>query len=101
MKLRITGPEIIIVVLASVLIILNLDDLRNVFINEGEYPFGSEFFSSYSIYSSKLSYVVYNIASTLVLSITIVASIRWDRKILLTCILGDIVLFLYPIFTNE
>ena len=43
------------------LIILNILDIYDVLEGTSDYPFGSEFFSKYSIYASKKTYLLYNL----------------------------------------
>lgn len=101
MKFRSLGLLLLISAILLVLIGLNLWDLYDVLNGKGDYPFGSEFFSQYSIYRSKTTYILYNVLSTVLLIITIILAFKRKWNVFLIILLIDIFLFCYPLFTKE
>jgi hypothetical protein len=81
--------------------VLNLFDIVSLFETKDSHPFESEFFSSYSIYSSKWTYIAYNFLSFLLsfLSIYYTLKKKWGKYLIMLffCILS----FIYPIVTNQ
>lgn len=100
MKSNTLALPIFISIIPLGLIILHLVDTFDVFTGKGDYPFNSEFFGSYSIYSSEAIYLAYNILSVLVLGVTILLSFKKKWKIFFVALLLDIILFCYPLITN-
>lgn len=82
------------------LIVLNILDIYDVMKGKGDYPFSSEFFNRYSIYSSKEVYILYNITFILLLSITIFLTFKKKWKIWLAVLALDILFFFYPLVAN-
>jgi len=83
------------------LVILNVTDLLAVFSGKGNYPFGSDFFGSYSIYGSKTTYVFYNIIFSLTLISTILLFFKGKRKAFFWLLFVNLILFFYPLLTNS
>jgi len=83
------------------MILFNIDEFFQINNPKNDYPFGSEFFSSLSIYSSKMTYIFYLCVFTLSLISLIVSNLTHKKKMYIVFLIFSIVLFLYPIFTNE
>lgn len=66
-------------------ILFNVNDLLNVFFGKEDYPFGSEFFSPYSIYKSRGLFIAYNLVEIVALSCLILCSIirKWRLYLIL------------------
>jgi len=99
MKLKELIQPALISIIPAALILINTLDLIDVFSGKYDYPFGSEFFTPYSIYTSQNIYVGYTIIFTAVLILLICFSLlhkwKWYRFFLILAVL----LFLYPILT--
>lgn len=93
--------SILLVIILCGIVLLNIADLYGVFVNPNEYPFGSDFFSRYSIYTSKSIYIGFNIVSSLVFICTIYFGIKKKWWIFYTLIFIDILFVIYPILTNS
>jgi hypothetical protein len=82
------------------LIVINILDLIDVFKGEGDYPFGSEFFSKYSIYSSKETYIFYTALFILLLVTTIVLALKKKWRAFYVLVVLDVIFMIYPLITN-
>lgn len=85
-----------------VILLFHVDDLYQIFFDKKQdYPFGSEFFSPFSIYSSIYVYVGFTVLSILAICGLILTSIysKWRWYFILLAV--NIILVLYPILTNE
>ena len=100
MKQRTLLVPILVSIIPFGLIILNAFDLFSVYHGKGGYPFGSEFFSSYSIYHSKTTYIAYNLVFILSLATTIYLAFKLKWKPFFFVLFLDVVFFFYPLFTN-
>jgi hypothetical protein len=100
MKQRTILVPILVSIVPLALIVLNVVDIFNVYEGKGDYPFGSEFFGKYSIYSSRNTYIGYNALFTLLLALTIILAFRAKWKVFFVVLLLDIILFCYPLITN-
>lgn len=94
------GLSVILSIPLLILIVINILDISNIYKGSGDYPFGSDFFSPYSIYQSKNVYIIYQILFTLCLTITILLAFKNIRKAFFIFLILDIVFFIYPIITN-
>jgi hypothetical protein len=101
MKLKSLVLPIVIAVFLFLFVVVNVIDIVGVFTHPAEYPFGSEFFSKYSIYRSQSLYVSYQIISTGVLVATIYFVLKQRWKLFGVLLLLDILLFIYPVLTNS
>jgi hypothetical protein len=88
-------------VLPVAALLLILADVFDALSYPSRYPFGSEFFSPYSIYSNKILYFYYNVVTGAVLFTVIVLSFFKHRRLYFLFILISLILFLYPIFIRE
>lgn len=79
---------------------LNIIDIINVFSNNKEYPFGSDFFSKYSIYHTQGIYITYQILFTFFLILTMYLSFKQRWKLFGIIFLIDVIFLFYPILTN-
>ena len=100
MKSKTLALQILASILPLGVIILNLTDIYDVYYGKGDYPFGSDFFEGYSIYSSRNIYVIYNIAFTLLLIVNIFLAFRAKWTMFFIVLFLNIVLFCYPFITN-
>lgn len=71
MKLKALIQPTLISIIPASLVLLNIFDLINVFNGKHDYPFGSEFSTPFSIYTSQNIYVGYSIIFTVVLILLI------------------------------
>jgi len=80
-------------------IILGVSDLYGTIINPSQYPFQGEMFGKYSIYSSRFTFIFYNIITILILILLIFFDVfRYKKKMLI--FLGlSLLTILYPILT--
>ena len=101
MKFKSLLVPLCISILPLFLAFLNVFDIFDVFFGKGDYPFGSEFFSPFSIYKSKALYVTYYVIFTLLFIVLTILSFKRNWKWFLIVLVIDIVLFCYPIMTNE
>jgi hypothetical protein len=76
-------------------------DMRDVVYGQDDYAFGSEFFSSGSIHSSRTLYVTYHLIEIILLLLMVYYTFkqRWKPYYILLGI--NILLFLYPFLTAE
>ncbi len=79
--------------------LLNIADLINLFGGEGDYPFGSEFISAYSIYTSERIYVVYTLFSTIILLLAVLFAFKLKTRLSIVFLFAGAILFFYPIIT--
>lgn len=100
-----TVKRVVILVLINLLplafMFLYALDLKDVIAGNGNYPFGSDFFSPYSIYRSKAIYVAFASLSIIGLTAMIVASIKGKWKWYGILLFINVIIALYPMFTNE
>jgi len=85
-----------------VILLFHIDDLYQVFFDKKQdYPFGSEFFSPFSIYRSLSVYVGFTLFSIISICGLILTSLysKWRWYYFLLAL--NIILVLYPILTNE
>jgi hypothetical protein len=82
-------------------IVLNLFDIISLFDAKASYPFGSEFFSAYSIYSSKWTYIAYNCLSFILSFLAIYYTVKKKWGIYFIMLFFCILSFIYPIITNQ
>jgi hypothetical protein len=84
------------------ILLFHFDDLYQIFFDKKQdYPFGSEFFSPFSIYRSIYVYVSFTVCSIIAVCGLILTSIysKWRWYFILLGV--NILLVLYPMFTNE
>lgn len=82
------------------LIVISIVDTMGVLSGNNAYPFNSDFFSKYSIYHSKRTYLIFNVILSLVFAFAIYMAFKRKWK-LFGIILGvGIFMFFYPIFFN-
>jgi len=81
-------------------VVLNSLDLIGVFNEPKNYPFGSDFFSPYSIYSSKLLYVLYSIGSIITSLLTLFFGYKKKWALFFLLLFVNILFVIYPILTN-
>jgi len=91
---------VVISLLPAFVIIIHLIDLHDVYWGKYDYPFGTEFYSKYSIYHSKTVYVAYNITHVISLILVIFFAFKYKWIPFLCVLLLAIVLFMYPIYFN-
>lgn len=96
MKSKSIVRSIFISIVPLSLIVLNIFDMYDVIKGQTDYPFGSDFFSKYSIYSSKEVYLIYNITFILLLILTIILAFKENWKQLLIFFGLDLLFFFYP-----
>ena len=101
MKKRPFWVLLLISIIPILLALLWIEDTWEVFYGKGDYPFGSEFFSPASIYSSKTIYVTYHIVEITLLLTMVYFTFkkRWKPFYILLAV--NVLLFLYPIITLE
>ena len=92
---------ILMSVIPTLLILLFLSDMFNVYFGNDDYPFGSTAFSPISIYHSKTVYVTYHVAEISFLIAMIYFTFKHRWRVFYILLIINIVLFLYPIFTIE
>lgn len=80
------------------LIVVSIVDAIDVLRGKLDYPFASEFFSKYSIYASRDTYLTYQILSILLLLALVVIGIKGSRKVYFIVFGMNIICFFYPIF---
>ena len=101
---RMKGKKFIIPAILSIIpfvaLIFNLADVYDVFFGDGGYPFGSEFFSPYSIYKTKAIYILYVILFTVILILTIFFAFKRKWKLYILFLLVGAVFFIYPMYYN-
>jgi hypothetical protein len=94
------GKKFIIPAILSIIpfavLIFNLADVYDVFFGDGGYPFGSEFFSPYSIYRTKAIYVLYDFLFSIILILTIYFAFKVKLKLYILFLLVAVVFLLYP-----
>jgi hypothetical protein len=78
-------------------IILHLLDLYDVYFGNGDYPFGSEFYTKYSIYSSKTIYVLFSILTIFILSCIIYFAFRQKWNLFFIMLVLGILMTIYPL----
>src|SRR4026208_1280025 len=92
--------SIILSIIPLGVVILNIVDIYDVYWGAGDYPFGSEFFSSYSIYRTKAIYISYDIIFSIVLILAIFFAFKQKWKFYLLFLFIGGVFFAYPLFFN-
>jgi len=100
MKNQITLRLALINIIPIIFLLFNISELYNVFYGNSDYPFGSDFFSSYSIYQSKMWYVIYLSIFIVSLLGLISFSVTNKRVAYYTLLVVNLLLFLYPMCTN-
>ena len=98
------GKQIIFtisVLIPLLVLVLNIIDICNLYQHSDSYPFGSEFFASYSVYSSKNVYIIYTICLSVLLIVMILFAYKKKWLIYSILFILGAILFLYPSFTNE
>jgi len=87
-------------IIPIIFLLFNISELYNVFYGNSDYPFGSAFFSPYSIYQSKMWYVIYlSVFIVSLLSLTLFSMTnKWVAYY--TFLTINVLLFLYPMCTN-
>jgi|GEM_PF-2513096 len=76
------------------------EELLAIFYGVENYPFGSDFFSPFSIYQSKKLYVSFIVVHAIFLITLIVCSIFRKWKFYYFLLAVCIIMFLYPMLTN-
>lgn len=71
---------LLINIIPIILIVVSIVDVMDALGGKLDYPFGSEFFSKYSIYVSRVAYLTYQTLSLLLLLTLIVISIKGSRR---------------------
>jgi len=84
-------------ILPFLMLVLNVYELFKI---DDSYPFNSEFFSSFSIYSSKGTYIGYLILFSFALIGVIVSAFKFKWKTYLILLIVSLGLFAYP-FINQ
>lgn len=80
------------------LIVLNLIDIYDVLWSHYDYPFGSEFYSKYSIYRSETIYILYVSIFTIALILNIVFALKMKWKLYILFLLIASAFFIYPLW---
>lgn len=88
---------LLINIIPIILIVVSIVDVVDVLGGKLDYPFGSEFFSKYSIYASRDTYLTYQILSILLLLALIVVGIKGSRRAYFIILGINIICFFYPI----
>lgn len=88
---------LLISIIPIILIVVSILDVVDVLGGKLDYPFGSEFFSKYSIYASREIYLTYQILSILLLLALIVVGIQGSRRVCFIMLGMNIICFFYPI----
>jgi hypothetical protein len=81
------------------LLIINICDFINLWVDNSSYPFSSEFVITFSIYRSETVYIIYNLLFSIILLLTIYFAFIRNIKMYLIFVFLCIALFYYPIFT--
>ncbi len=89
---------LLISIIPIILIVVSIVDVMSVLGGKLDYPFGSEFFSNYSIYVNKSIYLTYQILNILLLLTLIVAGIKGSRRTYIIVLGMNFTCFFYPIF---
>ena len=97
---RIAGLALINLIPVALLFVLVME-VHDVLDNSHGYPFESDCFFPYSIYTSKTIYVAYNMAFGLSLVALIIASIFRKYTLYVILLFINIFLFFLPVFTNS
>ncbi len=93
--------RLLINLIPVILIAFNVDELIQMRNPKNDYPFGSDFFATYSIYSSESIYLAYLILFIITLSLIILADIMKRKRMYFFLLTINLFLLLYPLFTNE
>jgi len=101
MKKRSLVLVILINVIPLILLSISVSEIVEAYYNPGRYPFGSEFFSPYSVYKSSRLYITYQIVFSISLLALILSSIRWNKLLYYTLLAINLIIFLYPLLTNQ
>lgn len=101
MKFGSPGFKILLSIAPLFFIVLHLFDIYDIYFGKADYPFGSDFFASNSIYQSRNYYVSFTSFATLFLIITIFLIWKQKWKLLIIIALVDLIFILYPLFTND
>ncbi len=98
------SKNIIVPILVSIVplgfIILNTLDLYDVFGGKYDYPFGSEFYTKYSTYSSKTVYVIYHSVFILILCTVIYFAFKKKWNLFFISLAIGVLMTLYPLYFN-
>ncbi|SIT14296.1 hypothetical protein SAMN05421761_12111 [Belliella pelovolcani] len=86
---------VVINVIPSFIVLSIILDLYDAIVNPGLFPFGSEFFSPYSIYKHKRLFIAFNLVELLSLVMLIVTSILRKWKLYYVLLVISIVLIIY------
>jgi hypothetical protein len=101
MKARSFWISMLISISPILLALLWIMDMIDVFFGDGDYPFGSAFFSPISIYHSKTVYVTYHVVEILALIAMVYFTFKRRWKLFYILLVINAILFLYPILTAE
>jgi hypothetical protein len=100
MKNQITLKLILINVVPIIFLLFNISELYNVFYGNSDYSFGSDFFSAYSIYQSKMWYIIY-LSIFIVSLLGMISFSKTNKRVgYYALLIVNVLLFLYPMCTN-
>lgn len=81
------------------IIVLNLVDLVNLLTGSSAFPLVTDYIEPYSLYSSKPHYILYNLAFTGLLVITIYSAFRKNWPLFAIAAFFDFFMLYYPLYT--
>ena len=82
------------------MIAISITDIIGVLAGNNNYPFNSDFFSKFSIYHSRNTYLIFNFIVSLIFAIAIFMAFKRKWRLFGISLGVGIFLFLYPIFSN-
>lgn len=92
---------LIAVLIPLSILALNLVDIINLYQHSDSYPFNSEFFSSFSVYRSRNTYLIYIIGLSILTILMIIYAVKKKWKVYGILFIITAILFLYPLFTTD
>lgn len=85
----------------ALILFMNVSEIVDASLHPERYPFGSDFFSPYSIYQSSRLYIIYQVIFSVSLIALILSSIWGKKKMYYTLLIVNMIMLFYPLLTNE
>ncbi len=82
------------------LAVTSISEIVNALMNSGLYPFGSDFFGSYSIYKSQAKYVTFHSIVAVLLLLTFHAAWKKYFRLYWSLVAAIFVVLMYAVMTN-
>lgn len=90
-----------VITISGFIVCLTILEIINVYSDSSQYPFGSEFFPSISIYKSKELYLSYNITLAICTVAMTVCYLRKKKVVFYLLLVLNLLMLAYPFVTTS